>query len=62
MRAFKNLPLSPLSGGEGGERGDGPVAQEPQINHLTLPRLQRGPLPLPRKAAERGFPAVYQVR
>jgi len=54
MRAFKNLPLSPLSGGEGGERGGGLVAQEPLINHLTLP--------LPRKAAEGGFPAVYQVR
>ncbi|HEX3415714.1 MAG TPA: hypothetical protein VHT21_04815, partial [Stellaceae bacterium] len=23
--------------------------------HLTLPRLRRGPLPLPRKAAERGL-------
>jgi hypothetical protein len=62
MRAIKNLPLPPLSGGEGRVRGDGPVGQKPQVNHLTLPRLQRGPLPLPRKAAERGFPAVYQVR
>ena len=25
------------------------------VGHLTLPRLQRGPLPLPRKAAERGL-------
>ena len=30
------------------------TASEPAVGHLTLPRRRRGPLPLPRRAAERG--------
>jgi hypothetical protein len=48
------LPLRPLAGGEGwGEVGGGSAPETP-ASHLTLPRLWRGLLPLPRDAAERG--------
>jgi hypothetical protein len=48
-------PLRSLAGGEGrGEVGRA-AASELEVGHLTLPRLRRGPLPLPRSAAERGI-------
>ena len=54
MKPYAFLPLRPLVGGEGrGEVGSA-TASAPQKGHLTLPRLSRGPLPLPRNAAERG--------
>jgi hypothetical protein len=47
------LPLRPLAGEEGrGEVGGVAFPVLPQ-GHLTLPRRWRGPLPLPRSAAER---------
>jgi hypothetical protein len=55
MRANSDpvLPLRPFAGGEGrGEVGDGTAREMPK-GHRTLPRPWRGPLPLPRDAAER---------
>ena len=50
------LPLRPLAGGEGwGEVGASHTPHTP-ADHLTLPRLRRGSLPLPRNTAERGRP------
>jgi hypothetical protein len=55
----RNLPLRPIAGGEGrGEVGGG-AAPEASAAHLTLPHLRRGPLPLPRDAAERGVLPLY---
>src|SRR5580704_3816688 len=48
------FPLPPLAGGEGRVRGVRATAPVPAVGHLTLPRPRRGPLPLPRRAAERG--------
>jgi hypothetical protein len=53
------LSLRPLAGGEGRGEVGGAAALQVPVGHLTLPRLRRGPLPLPRDAAERGFLAVY---
>jgi hypothetical protein len=44
------LPLPPVPGGEGRVRGD--ARGNSGEAHLTLPRLQRGPLPLPPKGGE----------
>ncbi len=55
----ETLPLHPLAGGEGRVRGTGAATPEPPADHLTLPALRAGPLPLPRDAAERGFLVVY---
>src|SRR6266851_419570 len=46
----QQLSLSALGGGEGwGEVGDSRAVAD---THLTLPRLRRGPLPLPPKGGE----------
>ena len=50
----QNFPLHPLAGGEGRVRGAGATARKSPRDHLTLPPLRGGPLPLPRSAAERG--------
>src|SRR5438132_13050013 len=55
-RLGSEYPLRPLAGGEGRVRGGHPAAQP--VDHLTLPHLRRGPLPLPRNAAERGYGAA----
>jgi hypothetical protein len=49
------LPLRPLARGEGRDEVGRAAASELEVGHLTLPRLRRGPLPLPRNAAERGI-------
>ena len=49
------FPRRPLAGGEGRGEVGGASAPETPAGHLTLPRLRRGPLPLPRSAAERGI-------
>ncbi len=51
------FPLPPLAGGEGRVRGVDASGSVLPRAHLTLPPLWGGPLPLPRKAAERGFSA-----
>src|SRR5216683_1151348 len=62
MSGHEALPLRPLAGGEGrGEVGGG-AAPEAPAGHLTLPHLRRGPLPLPRGAAERGLCRRFRQR
>src|SRR5438270_11924605 len=51
----KNPSSPPACGGRGQGEGGGAAALESPVGHLTLPRLRRGLLPLPRKAAERGL-------
>jgi hypothetical protein len=54
---LKLHPLPPPAGGEGRVRGADVLRCG--ATHLTLPRLRRGPLPLPPKGAERGFLAGF---
>src|SRR5271165_4832759 len=54
----ENFPLHPFAGGEGRVRGVRAAGLKPRVGHLTLPALRDGPLPLPRKAAERGLIAA----
>jgi gamma-glutamyltranspeptidase / glutathione hydrolase len=42
-------------------RGVRATASDPTVGHLTLPCLRRGPIPLPRRAAERGLVLVLAV-
>ena len=49
-------PSPPACGGRGQGEGGGAAASEAPEVHLTL---RRGPLPLPRNAAERGKPLVF---